>query len=188
MLTSGDDRLNWQHATTIGFVYYGLRQAGIFVMDTCKIMIYTDGSCNPGLGIGAWAAILIIQHEKVVRSGHAFNTTHQRMEVTAIIESVGYVAGRPSRNGICVVTDSQYIVNIAARKEEIKARGYKTGKGSAMRNHDLVRAFISLIDDHTISFVKVKAHQRDVRADPHNREADKLARKVLRQYVKKALR
>ena len=56
-------------------------------MKGSPIIIYTDGSCNPEYKIGAWAVVLFVEDEKIVLSGTAEQTTHQRMELTAVIRA-----------------------------------------------------------------------------------------------------
>ena len=53
--------------------------------------IYTDGSCNPKLKIGGWAAIIFFNEEKIMLEGHALNTYHHGMELTAVIEALKHV-------------------------------------------------------------------------------------------------
>ena len=43
--------------------------------------IYTDGSCHTQQCIGAWAAIILIDQQKIVLSGRENDTTHNRMEI-----------------------------------------------------------------------------------------------------------
>ena len=54
------------------------------------ITIYTDGSCHTQQLVGAWAAIIFIGAKKFVLSGTEENTTHNRMELTAIIEALKF--------------------------------------------------------------------------------------------------
>ena len=41
--------------------------------------------------MGAWAAVILVENEKKILTGIAENTTHQRMEITAVIEALNYV-------------------------------------------------------------------------------------------------
>jgi ribonuclease HI len=52
------------------------------------VTIYTDGACEPNPGPGGWAALLLFgRHEKVL-SGADFDTTNNRMELTAAVEAL----------------------------------------------------------------------------------------------------
>lgn len=74
-----------------------------------EIVIYTDGACSPNPGYGGWAAILQCEksgsiHEHTI-FGSSLNTTNNRMEITAVLESMRYL-DRPYH--IIVYTDSKY--------------------------------------------------------------------------------
>jgi ribonuclease HI len=53
--------------------------------------IYTDGSCHPPPRTGAWVAIIFIEREKVVLSGQVADTTHNRMELLAVMGALSYL-------------------------------------------------------------------------------------------------
>ena len=77
-----------------------------------KVVVYTDGACEPNPGPGGWAAILHYQlrdgiHEKEISWGH-LNTTNNRMEVTGVIEALKLLK-RPC--DVTVFSDSKYVVN-----------------------------------------------------------------------------
>ncbi len=65
-------------------------------MEEKVIIIYTDGSCNPKIGIGAWATIIFINEGKITLEGSAKDTTHQRMELIAVIEAFSHVLKKRS--------------------------------------------------------------------------------------------
>ena len=52
-----------------------------------EVTIYTDGACDPNPGPGGWGAILCIGANEIKLSGHARETTNNRMELTAAIEA-----------------------------------------------------------------------------------------------------
>ncbi len=63
-----------------------------------KLTVYTDGSCLGNPGPGGWGFIVVENEktasEKVVQSqsGHVFHTTNNRMEMTAFLMSLKYLA------------------------------------------------------------------------------------------------
>lgn len=135
--------------------------------------IYTDGSCNTQNLLGAWAAIVLSPDEKVVLSGKEENTTHQRMELLAVIRALEFV----SVPAVTVYSDSQYVTGLVGRKEKLAAKGFLTNKGVPIRNLDLVQQFFSLEAAMEVTFVKVKAHRKGV---PYNEEVDRLVRGMVR--------
>lgn len=137
--------------------------------------IYTDGSCHTQHRIGAWVAILLIGPEKFILSGVIPDTTHNRMELTAVIRALECCRTRyPSTRTIKICTDSQYVMGLAARAAKTS---------SPLRNADLVKELLDQLETFTIAieWVKIKAHQKSTDVPNYNREADKLARKMLRE-------
>jgi len=147
-----------------------------------SIDVYTDGSCNPEYEVGAWAAILFINDEKLVLSATVEDTTHQRMELTAVIKAFEYLTQinvlEPS---IRVFTDSQYVVDIPRRSAGLIAKSFLTKSGQPVHNADLLQELISFIEKLKPIFVKLKAHQREVSST--NQEVDRLSRKLVRERV-----
>jgi len=143
--------------------------------------IYTDGSCNAENGLGAWVAIILSEEEKTVLSGKVPDTTHNRMELYAVIAGIGH-AGKTFRS-LRIFSDSQYVVGLVERKEKLMAAGFVTRKGMEMRNADLVREFYALAEEIELTFVKVKAHQKKGVEVNFNIEADKLVRKMMREGI-----
>lgn len=136
--------------------------------------IYTDGSCNTQNLLGAWAAIVLDGAEKTVLSGKEANTTHNRMELMAVIKALTFV----NVDKVTVYSDSQYVTELAGRREKLAAKGFLTNKGTEIRNADLVQEFLALDAAMEITFVKVKAHRK---AYPYNVEVDKLVRGLVRE-------
>lgn len=145
------------------------------------ISIYTDGSCNTQLKVGGWAAILLIDKEKKVLQGSESNTTHNRMEMLAVIKSIEYVLENISKKSIIqVYTDSQYVFRIPERAEKLQSNNFITKKGSELNNKDLIQKLIELLNQHNIHIIKVKAHQKKTNTPNYNRDVDKLSRQIVR--------
>ncbi len=156
-------------------------------MKTDSIIVYTDGSCNPKQGIGGWVAIIFIGAEKKTLSGIEMETTHQRMELLAVIKSFECLALANLQNqSVELYTDSQYVAGISGRMEKLKKNEFVTGKKMPISNVDLVRTIVGFIETLNIRFVKVKAH-KNIGDLNYNREADKLARKIVREAVNKII-
>ena len=152
-----------------------------------SITIFTDGSCHTQLKTGGWAAIIFIGADKIILNGSDPNTTHQRMELTAVLESLTYLQHCDlGRRQITIYSDSQYVVDMLDRKERLISSDYKTKKLKPIRNSDLVQALIRFMESFDIQFQKIKSHQRR----PHNaealvnREVDLLSRQKMREHPK----
>jgi len=147
-----------------------------------SITIFTDGSCHAQLKTGGWASIIIIDSNKIVLQGTTLETTNQRMELTAVLESLKYL----ERNGrirqeIAIYSDSQYVVDLLKRKEGLLLSNYRTKKSKPVRNTDLVKELIDFMNLPNIHFIKIRSHQK--LSDPEsrlNREVDVLSRKNMR--------
>jgi ribonuclease HI len=152
------------------------------------IEIYTDGSCNPKHKIGAWAVIILHNKTKLVLQGTENETTHNRMEILAVINSIEYVIKEfPDLPSIIIYTDSQYVARIPRRKIKLVSKKFTTNSGNLIQNIDLVEKLIQILGSYNIEFIKVKAHQKASELINYNREVDKLCRKLVRQQINKFL-
>jgi len=144
--------------------------------------IYTDGSCHTQQCIGAWAAILFINEEKIILSGKETATTHNRMELMAVIKAIEFIKDKYSAvTDFKIISDSQYVVGLKVRKEKLLAQNFLTKKRNEIRNADLVEELVKQTANLNIQFVKIKAHQKKTTITNYNIEADKLCRKIVRE-------
>jgi ribonuclease HI len=154
------------------------------------IDIYTDGSCNTVHNIGAWASIIFIDNNKFILKDVDQDTTHNRMELLAVIKAIDFIDKNYKHTSIVIYTDSQYVSRIPERKERLQQNHFLTKKRILLQNSDLVQLLIHQIETHTIEFVKVKAHQQPEKgcissSINYNSEVDKIARQLVREEVKR---
>ena len=148
--------------------------------------IFTDGSCHTQQCIGAWASVILIDNEKVVLSGKEFETTHNRMEILAVINSIKHIQHNFSTiKNIKIVSDSQYVIGLVDRQSKFIKNDFKTKAGIDIRNVDLVKELLMLITYINVEFVKIKAHQKPNETINYNIEVDKLSRQIVRDTVLK---
>lgn len=135
------------------------------------VVIYTDGACKGNPGRGGWGAWLRSgTHERELFGGE-LQTTNNRMELTAVIESLTALK-RPC--DVVLYTDSQYVrQGITAWIENWKRRGWLTKARTPVKNDDLWKALDAAAQRHTIDWRWVKGHAGDV----GNERADALANK-----------
>lgn len=149
------------------------------------VSIYTDGSCHTQLCIGAWAAVILIKDDKIVLSGKESNTTHNRMELLAVINSIYYVKDHYKEiEKIHIVSDSQYVIGLIDRQTKFTINNFKTKAGNEIRNIDLVKELLGLVNSTNIRFEKIKAHQKENDQINYNIEVDKICRQIVREAVK----
>jgi len=125
-----------------------------------EINIYTDGSCSGNPGPGGIGALLICNgHEKEL-SRFIEDTTSNRAEIQALIDSLEAIKF-PARSRIIAHTDSQLLYGLLTLNWKLK------------KNLDLVskvKKLVALCGEFEIR--KVKAHS----GHPFNERADRLAR------------
>ncbi len=150
-----------------------------------RITIFTDGSCHTQLCVGAWAALIIYKDETYTLSGLVMNTTHQRMELLAVLEAIAYTKSQlPDVLAIELVSDSQYVIGLIERQAKLEANHFITKAGKSLNNADLIKRFYASIQTITIHFIKIKAHQvGDDAAVRNNNTVDQLCRQLVRTTV-----
>jgi ribonuclease HI len=147
--------------------------------------IFTDGSCHTQQCIGAWAAVILIDEQKIVLSGKETDTTHNRMEILAVTNSIKYVQQHFNFiNEIKIVSDSQYVIGLIGRQSKFIATDFTTNAGKDIRNVDLVKELLNLVATVRVQFVKIKAHQKPTDIINYNIEVDKLSRQIVRESIK----
>ncbi|MDI1353333.1 MAG: ribonuclease HI [bacterium] len=149
-----------------------------------ELKVYTDGSCHTQLLLGAWVAILLINEDKIILSGLENNTSHNRMELLAVIKALAHLKRLkhlPAR--VVVYSDSQYVVRLPERMKKLEDQKFRTRAGNEIQNADLVMNFRESIAGLPVEFIKVKAHQKN--GDLLNREADVMVRKMLRKEIER---
>lgn len=147
--------------------------------------IYTDGSCSPQSGLGAWVAIILTPGEKVVLTGIVPNTTHNRMELTAVIKAISYIQNNLKNiQHLYIYSDSQYVTGLMDRQHKLSNTNFITSKGNLLPNAEMIQQFYTLSEQIELTFTKVKAHQKAGTDINYNVEADKLVRKILREAVR----
>lgn len=139
-----------------------------------KISIYTDGSCPPTTQNGGWAFI-VVEENKVIKqySGRASETTSNKMELTAIIESLKWLKTQNKTDAI-IISDSQYCINGATKWIlNWKKNGWQSANGP-VKNKELWEELDSLKQGLNVQMVWVRGHD----TCSFNNLADELAVKA----------
>ena len=142
-----------------------------------KLTIYTDGACSGNPGKGGWAAILIVGDNKKNLSGAEYKTTNNRMELTAVIQSLQSLDDYNDFE-IEINTDSKYVKDgIEIWINKWKENGWKTANKKEVKNQDLWKNLDNIIQGKKIKWNWVKGHA----GNHHNEMADKLARRFIEE-------
>ena len=75
-------------------------------MSQNTVKIFTDGACKGNPGLGGWGVLIIEGGKEKGIYGGSFNTTNNKMELTATIEALKFFK---SPQIIELYTDSKYV-------------------------------------------------------------------------------
>lgn len=141
-----------------------------------KVKLFTDGAArgNPE-GPGGYGAILQytdangMLHEKEMSAGYK-QTTNNRMEL------LGVITGLEALKKPCeveVISDSKYVTDAFNQNwvENWIKNGWRTSTKKPVKNIDLWKRLILLVNTHTVTFTWVKGHD----GHPENERCDRLA-------------
>lgn len=141
-----------------------------------KVEIYTDGAArgNPD-GPGGYGVVLRFVdkegnlYEKELSQGYK-KTTNNRMELMAAIR------GLEALKTPCEVdlySDSKYLVDAFNQNwiESWIKKGWKRGKNEPVKNPDLWKYLLKVMEPHKVNFIWVKGHN----GHPLNERCDTLA-------------
>ena len=123
---------------------------------TARVVIYSDGACRGNPGPGGWGAVLQYRDRKKLLKGYAADTTNNRMELTAVIESLRALK-RPCE--VELNTDSKYVMQgISEWMAGWKRNGWKTAAKKPVKNLDLWQQLDAEASRHQVDWRWVKAH------------------------------
>lgn len=131
------------------------------------LIIYSDGGCSGNPGPGGWGFVIVDggaqagTGAETIRSGGEKVTTNNRMELTAVIESLRLVLATPdwSIRPVSVYTDSQYVQKgITQWITGWKRNGWRTASKDPVKNQDLWMVLDELALKLKPRWVWVKGH------------------------------
>jgi ribonuclease HI len=139
-----------------------------------KIKVYTDGACSGNPGIGGYAAIILDNYgNEVSLSGGEEHTTNNRMEMSALINSLNYIRNNfdIKNSKIEMFVDSQYLLKGTTEwLEGWKRKNWKATNGP-VKNKELWEEIDRLIQGLDIKWTWIKGHA----GNRYNEIADQLA-------------
>lgn len=142
-----------------------------------EVIIYTDGACSGNPGPGGWGALLIWNGKEKELAGGAHDSTNNRMEMRAVIEALNALK-RPCHAKIH--SDSALIVNAFTKGwiDSWQKKGWKKSNKKPVENQDLWKEMLMAMDDHKVSWIKVKGHSDN----ELNNRVDRLAVEASKKY------
>ena len=146
------------------------------------IEIYTDGGCSGNPGPGGWAYVIHRDGNRKSGSGGIQSTTNNRMELTAVIEALGFILSQSDLrdSGITLFTDSIYVKNgITAWIRRWVINGWKTAAKKPVKNRDLWVKLKGLTENVNVNWQWVKGHA----GNEMNELCDSLVRREIRKLA-----
>jgi len=146
-----------------------------------KIRIFTDGACSENPGPGGWGSVFNTDDKCLTISGHELETTNNRMELQAVVESIKKILSLkvPEDDNYELYSDSAYVVNAINNKwsDKWQINNWKTTKLDDVKNRDLLEQFMLYRERARllgiyIQFFKIKGHS----GNTFNEMVDKLAK------------
>jgi|LGOV01.1.fsa_nt_gb ribonuclease HI len=139
------------------------------------VTLFTDGSVNTQTKIG-YGAYLVVSDpglsleelRRQVRVRRFAPTSSTKLELQTLLWALDdlQVLGRP----LIVVTDSQNIIGLPARRDRLERNDYCSKKNTRLNNYELYQDFYRRIDQLDCELVKVQGHQ----ASKHKNDIDRL--------------
>ncbi len=139
------------------------------------IEIYTDGSSLGNPGPGGWG-VVVTSGDKTVHElgGYEKDTTNNRMELMAVIESFKYIIKNHNNDTVIIHADSTYTLGgVTTWIHNWEKNGWRTANKKEVLNQDLWKELIALVREFkgNLSWQKVKGHSGHI----HNERADVIA-------------
>ena len=126
--------------------------------------LYVDGACRGNPGLGGWGAYILWNDQSRELCGGEFDTTNNRMELTAAIKGIEFC---PKNAKLIVWTDSTYVQK--GITEWI--HGWKAKQWKGVKNPDLWQKLDAVCQGREVEWHWVKGHA----GHEGNEKADALA-------------
>ena len=148
-----------------------------------KAIIYTDGACKHNPGIGGYGIVIFIKDvngnilKKEIKKAFS-KTTNNKMELLSVIVALKEF-NEPYE--IDIYTDSKYVSDAINKNwvKEWKKQNFRIGKKDEVKNIDLWKELIDLLNFHSVNFIWVKGHN----GNKYNERCDELANIAINEYI-----
>jgi ribonuclease HI len=146
-------------------------------VNNMRTRAFTDGACSGNPGPGGWGAIIFLPETSIELSGFELDTTNNRMELVAVIETLEYLIKKKIHDKVDIYSDSAYVINALTKGwlKNWERNNWKTKAGDEVKNIDLWKRLICLrskYEGKDIGFIKIKGHSGHI----HNERVDLLAK------------
>ena len=127
------------------------------------LILLSDGNVHnqSKIGYGAYLAVTepglsLEELRSHVRVRRFTQTSSTKLELQTLLWALSdiQVSGRK----VIIYTDSQNIINLPGRREELECKAYRSSKNRLLNNHELYQEFYRLTDLLDYELVKVHGH------------------------------
>jgi ribonuclease HI len=127
------------------------------------LILLTDGSVHAQSRIGYGACLAVPEPGlslegliSQVRVKRFTQTSSTKLELQTLLWALSdiQVSGRK----VTIYTDSQNIINLPGRREQLERKAYRSSKNRLLSNHDIYQEFYRLTDLLDYELVKVHGH------------------------------
>jgi ribonuclease HI len=140
--------------------------------DNYDVVAYTDGACKGNPGIGGWGVVFSENGVEKELCGGEFNTTNNKMELTAVIKA--FEECSEDVETVLIITDSQYVMKGITEWVKVwQNNGWKTAKREPVKNKELWIELIEMVKVYDTYWKWVRGHNTNT----GNIRADELANK-----------
>ena len=127
-----------------------------------KLLLFTDGSVNPKQGVGFGAYLELPEMPGDIETLSALikikrfeNTSSTKLELQTLLWALSQI----SNGEIVSYTDSQNIVSLLSRKEQLEEKNFCSKNGRPLNNAELYREFFAKTEKLDIQFQQVNGHK-----------------------------
>ncbi|MBT4757766.1 MAG: ribonuclease H [Opitutae bacterium] len=129
-------------------------------------ILLTDGSAHTQSKTGTGAALLIYTEELAfpleilrtrIKVQQFVDTSSTKLELQTLLWALSELP--KDCDHLTIYTDSQNIINLAARRARLEAHDYYSKRGLPLRYTELYQAYFRSTDRLDFKLVKVKGHQ-----------------------------
>jgi ribonuclease HI len=144
------------------------------------IKIYPDGACSGNQfesNTGGWGVVLEYEGHIKELHGYEFNTTNNRMEITALIEGLSALTKKGYETW--VFSDSSYLIDCLRKRwyEKWQVNGWMNANKKPVENKDLWEKLIVFLPDYDFRFFLIKGHlQEKAKEEIKNKQYDRFVR------------
>ena len=151
-----------------------------------SLKIFTDGGCSGNPGPGGWAYVIVVETFQgpviqAERYGGEPDTTNNRMELTAVIESLRAVIAMENIPRRAVIyTDSQYVQKgITEWIIKWKKNAWRTSDKKPVKNQDLWMELDSLSGSLSLGWEWIRGHA----GNDYNERCDRMTQKAIASII-----